>query len=609
MTNIPSKTIAEFPNLLAEWDWEKNNELGLDPYKLTYGSQTFAHWKCLAHQHTWYARISNRGRKGLNCPYCSGQRVLEGYNDFASVCSELLKEWDYEKNDTIGIYPNQITRGSSKKVWWKCGQGHSWQNTVNARTNVSSSRDCPYCAGYYAVKGVNDLVTTNPELLKEWDYEKNTDIDITDMKAGSNRMVWWKCLDCGYSYKGKINIRVYSGKQFCPLCHNKVVVVGKNDLFTQYPELKQEWDYEKNIGLDPTTLHGGSHKKVWWKCKTCHGSWETHVDAHATQEYGCPYCARKRCLTGLNDLATVYPTLAKEYDSTLNEKPANEIPCATETKVWWKCTYCGQQWQASICSRAKNLHVGCPDCNTHIHSSFPKCAIYHYVHQAFSDAINGYKYNGRSEFDIYIPSMKVAIEYDGEAWHSDIVRTDYNTQKDLVKDQYCVDNGIKLIRVREPNCLAIDNPLCVIYTTGVNYRQDLDDIIIDILKTHLNVADVDVNIKRDELEIVASKTLSQAQKSLAACFPQIAEEWHPTLNDKLTPETINANSSVKAWWLYPVCKHEYQAPIRSRTQFGQGCQDCKKMFGMPNLKNSYKARQDTRVRRLAIPPQTRSLPK
>lgn len=348
MNNAPSKTIAEFPNLLAEWDWEKNNELGLDPYKLTYGSQTFAHWKCVAQQHSWYARISNRCRKGHNCPYCSGQRVLEGYNDFASVCPELLKEWDYEKNDTIGIYPNQITRGSNKKVWWKCGQEHSWQNTVNARTNASGGHDCPYCVGQRAVKGVNDLATTNPELLKEWDFEKNTDIDISDVKAGSNRMVWWKCLDCGYSYKGKINIRVYSGKQFCPLCHNKVVVVGKNDLFTQYPELKQEWDYEKNVGLDPATLHGGSIKKVWWKCKTCHGSWETPVDAHASQGYGCPYCARKRCLTGLNDLLTVYPVLAQEYDDELNDIPVNEIPCATNKKVWWECTYCGQNWHALV---------------------------------------------------------------------------------------------------------------------------------------------------------------------------------------------------------------------------------------------------------------------
>lgn len=89
MNKTPSKTIAEFPNLLAEWDWEKNNELGLDPYKLTYGSQTFAHWKCVAQQHSWYARISNRGRKGLNCPYCSGQRVLNLITFFVDIYIRL----------------------------------------------------------------------------------------------------------------------------------------------------------------------------------------------------------------------------------------------------------------------------------------------------------------------------------------------------------------------------------------------------------------------------------------------------------------------------------------------------------------------------------------
>ena len=47
-----------------------------------------------------------------------------------------------------------------------------------------------------------------------------------------------------------------------------------------------------------------------------------------------------------------------------------------------------------------------------------------------------------SELDIYIPSIKLAIEYDGEAWHKN------NTiKREERKYQLCKENGIKLIRL------------------------------------------------------------------------------------------------------------------------------------------------------------------
>ena len=54
--------------------------------------------------------------KGTGCPYCSGKLVLSGFNDFATLCPDLLKEWDYEKNKFVD--PHKIGIGFSKKVWW-----------------------------------------------------------------------------------------------------------------------------------------------------------------------------------------------------------------------------------------------------------------------------------------------------------------------------------------------------------------------------------------------------------------------------------------------------------------------------------------------------------
>lgn len=54
---------------------------------------------------------------------------------------KLVNEWDYEKNKDIDII--NITDGSSKKVWWKCPKGHSYQSYVYNKRNGYGK--CPYC--------------------------------------------------------------------------------------------------------------------------------------------------------------------------------------------------------------------------------------------------------------------------------------------------------------------------------------------------------------------------------------------------------------------------------------------------------------------------------
>ena len=44
------------------------------------------------------------------------------------------------------LTPQDVTRGSHKKVWWKCGAGHVWQAAVYARAREKSS-ECPVCLG------------------------------------------------------------------------------------------------------------------------------------------------------------------------------------------------------------------------------------------------------------------------------------------------------------------------------------------------------------------------------------------------------------------------------------------------------------------------------
>ena len=65
---------------------------------------------------------------------------------------------------------------------------------------------------------------------------------------------------------------------------------GLNDIGTEKPELLEEWDYEKNIEIQPYTITEKSGKKVWWKCKSGH-SWLATVHDRG-RGTGCPFCRK-----------------------------------------------------------------------------------------------------------------------------------------------------------------------------------------------------------------------------------------------------------------------------------------------------------------------------
>lgn len=196
------------PHLLSEWHTEKNAPLL--PENFARGSQKKVWWKC-EKGHEWEAAISTRTR-GSQCPYCSGRYVLEGFNDFATVHSEFLSEWDDEKN--LPLLPTRVLHSSNRKVWWKCAEGHTWQTQIAVRLRGNG---CPYCSNQKILVGYNDLATTHPDLLIEWDYEKNKDISPTAVCSGTEKSVWWICPE-GHSYYANIRTRAKLGTG-CRICY------------------------------------------------------------------------------------------------------------------------------------------------------------------------------------------------------------------------------------------------------------------------------------------------------------------------------------------------------------------------------------------------------
>ncbi len=265
----------------------------------------------------------------------------------------LLREWNNEKN--APLTPQAVGSGSHKRVWWKCERGHEWQTEIRVRTGGA---DCPFCSGRTLCGGNNDLATIYPELAAQWDKEKNASLSPSQVLPGSHRYVWWKC-EHGHSWRARIISR--SRGSGCPICTGKTVIAGENDLNTLYPLLAVQWDHEKNGELSPSEVTAYSNKRVWWKCSLGH-EWQAVIAARTSGNYGCPFCTGKRVLAGFNDLATLYPELAKQWEPELNGSltPSLVTP-GSHKRVWWKCSE-GHVWKAVIFSRTGKQKCGCPVC-------------------------------------------------------------------------------------------------------------------------------------------------------------------------------------------------------------------------------------------------------
>lgn len=264
------------PELASEWS-SKNNTL--KPTMVTIGTNKKVIWtgKC---GHEWTATVKSRAISGTGCPYCSHNKVLEGFNDLASQRPQVASEWS-ERN--YPLKPNMVTVFANRKVWWKCSKGHEWNTLISTR---SSGSQCPYCSGKILLKGFNDLATTHPQIVQEWS-NRNFPLTPDTINEKSRKNVWWKCKECGYEWQSVVYARIKG--TVCPVCADRAVMTGYNDLATTDAYLLSEWDYEKNREITPEKISRNSKEKVWWKCSLGH-SWKAKVSERTIEKLECKVC-------------------------------------------------------------------------------------------------------------------------------------------------------------------------------------------------------------------------------------------------------------------------------------------------------------------------------
>lgn len=370
---------------------------------------------------------------------------------------ELFSEVDTSTNTSIDL--NKLSTSYSKPITWICPLGHAWEKSPFERTRIRINKktgtetkgsNCPYCSNHRILKGFNDMATTDPELAKRFHPTKNLPLTIYNTGAGSAKLAWWVC-DEGHEWEAGI-YNTSQTKIGCAVCANQSVLTGFNDLATTNPTLASQWHDAKNGELKPTDITAGANRSVWWQCGLGH-EWEAVIASRGStigRNRGCPICSNRKVLIGYNNLAKTHPELIPQLDlTTTPDIKIEDLHAGSSKKVGWICSKDStHKWVTSIEKRAK-LNQGCPLCSNRV--SLAETEVADWVTSLLGPSISIIRNDRKilpdnKELDIYIPSLKFAIEYNGFYWHSE---DKVGTSIHYKKWKACKEAGIQLFSVWE----------------------------------------------------------------------------------------------------------------------------------------------------------------
>jgi hypothetical protein len=269
---------------------------------------------------------------------------------------------------------------------------------------------------------------------------------LNSITIGSNRKVWWICKN-GHEWEARINSRIYGNS--CPCCYGRKASFS-NNLLVKFPDIASEWDYDNNFKF-PQEFSGSSREKVWWKCNSCLGKWESRVDSRTLGKNGCPYCSGRNA-TATDNLLVYFPELCKEWNYEKNELPPSSYKSKSEYKAWWKCKACFGEWQTTISHRTEG--TGCPHCSKILMDDGVECdsvseayVYLQYREKGVEVELHKRYPKSRMKCDFFIPSENKYVEVTGFHYQSKLMKGWFSyisyLRRIVSKRRLCKQNGIQ----------------------------------------------------------------------------------------------------------------------------------------------------------------------
>lgn len=246
------------------------------------------------------------------------------------------------------------------------------------------------------------------------------------------------CMYCCKEFETNISNKKYCSvecrNKYCNRRQHKKIMTRNIDNPTSNKNL-EDWclcagefglnllkEYSNKNSLPASKISAGTRNKAYWKCSKCGYEWSASVEHRANRRQGCPVCSGRVVTDDYNlykwcmDNGDFGKQLIEEYSKDNDTDMKNLFPFSS-MYIKWECKKCGCRWETKLSHRTR-YKTGCPKCSNKVSTSFGEQIIYYILKRELPQftVLNREKVNN-FEIDIFIPELKLGIEYSGYKYH------------------------------------------------------------------------------------------------------------------------------------------------------------------------------------------------
>ncbi len=410
----------------------------------------------------------------------------------------------------------------------------------------------------------NSLRDTHPEIFATISAESNQGINLETLTRNSKTVISWKC-NLGHTWSTQVKSRILTS---CPVCSNKMVSPGFNDIATTHPHLvKLFCDPE-----DTKKYVAGSNKKTNFICAKGHITCSQISDKIAN-EHSCSVCAGKTILIGYNDLATTHPDIASDLP---DENDAKRYTAGSNKIMEWECKK-GHKYTSSVNSRTRQ-NSKCPYCTgklaipgeTDLPTTHPELFKQWHPTKNILDPTKLKAGSGKKVWWFHTDESGQTHEWEAVILSRKVGNGCPVCSNNQIKEGYN-DLATTHAKLVEEWVDLKKKPTEV--TKGSHYKAQWQ-----CEKGHIWRASISNRTLHGRgCPFCSNQQIEVTTNSLTATDPEIAAQWHPTLNLTEPGESPSGSGKI-IWWQCPKePTHKWQATIKDRTRkdgLSTGCPEC-----------------------------------
>jgi very-short-patch-repair endonuclease len=255
----------------------------------------------------------------------------------------------------------------------------------------------------------------------------------------------------------------YHLKSGCPFC-------SKNKLM-HIDDVKKRLSENKIFDIIDFNEYTHNRQKINVICKK-NGHKSIKSINHLYNGVGCSYCSKVKKYTTEERIKIAIEKHGNKYDYS------KSTYISSKHSVFIGCRIHGYFKQRPTSHISGS---GCPICNKSLGERIiSEILETEKIKFESQKSFEGLKHINKLYFDFYLPNYNLCIEFDGMQHHKSYKffggdeKLKDTVLKDQIKDRYCLQNEIKLLRISYSiNYKTMDGIRCKIYEKIINYLNEL----------------------------------------------------------------------------------------------------------------------------------------